>query len=496
MAVSLDENGNYKSMERFLPDQNFSSAIDISFGPDGDLYVLEYGSAWFKGNENAQLVRVEYNAGNRKPVVEVLASKRSGALPFKTQLLSTGTSDYDGDALKYEWRITGGGQTKILRDPNPSLTLSKPGIYKASLTVTDAQGAKATKTLELKAGNEPPAVTVDLAKSNRTFYTPGTTLNYAVMVQDKEDGSLQTGKIKPAQVALSIDYLPLGYDQIDASATHRGADAKAFTSTGQILLAKNDCKSCHMPNKRSVGPSYLEVAKKYKGTPGASESLAQKVIKGGSGVWGDHAMSAHPQLSVTDSRAIVEYILSSGDKKAVVKSMPVKGTYTTKPSEEQKEKGTYILRAAYRDRGTTSMAPIVGEDVVLLRHPSLDPELANTTKGFNKVITPSKAMYMQGNGAYLAYDDIDLTGISAFVFKVNANARVAATGGTIEVRLDTPDGTLAGQTSLVDAKGGMQSPAAELTSASGKHKVYFVFKNDKAGPNQVVLQVLSIDVKL
>jgi cytochrome c len=252
-----------------------------------------------------------------------------------------------------------------------------------------------------------------------------------------------------------------------------------------------------MPNYRSVGPSYLEVAKKYKSTPGAVENLAQKVIKGGSGVWGDHAMSAHPQLSVTDSRAIVEYILSSGDKKAVVKSMPVTGTYTTKPSEEQKEKGTYILRAAYRDRGTASMAPIVGEDVVLLRHPSLDPELADATKGFNKVITPSKAMYMQGNGAYLAYYDIDLTGISAFVFRVNANARVAAAGGIIEVHLDTPDGTLAGQTALVDAKaGGIQTPTAELKGALGKHKVYFVFKNEKAGPNQVVLQVLSIDVKL
>jgi cytochrome c len=496
MSVSLDDNGNYKSMERFLPEQNFSSAIDMDFGPEGDLYVLEYGSAWFKGNENAQLVRIEYNSGNRKPVVEVLASKKNGALPFKTQLLSTGTKDYDGDVLIYEWKIVGGGQTKILREANPTLTLTKAGTYKASLTVTDAQGAKASKSLDLKAGNEPPAVMIDLAKANRTFYFPGTRLSYAVKVQDKEDGSLQSGRITPAQVAFSVDYLPLGYDQIDAAATHRGADMKAFTSTGQILLAKNDCKSCHLPNKRSVGPSYLEVAKKYKGKASSVENLAQKVIKGGSGVWGDHAMSAHPQLSITDSRAIVEYILSVGDKKTVVKSMPIKGTYTTKASEEQKEKGTYILRAAYRDRGTASMTPLIGEDILVLRYPVLDPEFADITKGFNKVITPGKALYMQGNNSFLAYKDIDLNNISGFALRVMANTRTAAAGGIIEVRLDAPDGMLAAQTSLVDSQQrGWQTVIAPLTGVSGKHTVYFVFKNEKAGANQVILQVMSIEVQ-
>lgn len=508
MAVSMDENGNYQGMERFLPEQNFSSAIDMDFGPDGDLYVLEYGSAWFKGNENARLVRIEYNSGNRKPVVEVLASKKNGALPFKTQLLSEGTKDYDGDALKYEWKITGGGQTKILHEANPTLTLAKAGSYKATLTVTDAQGARASKSLELKAGNEPPVVSIDLAKANRTFYFPGTGLSYAVKVQDKEDGSLQSGKILPAQVAMSIDYLPLGYDQIDAAQTHRGADMKAFTSTGQILLGKNDCKSCHMPNKRSVGPSYLEVAQKYKGKSGAVETLAQKVIKGGSGVWGDHAMSAHPQLSVTDARSIVEYIMSTGDKKPAVKSMPLKGAYTTQAAEEQKEKGTYILRAAYRDRGTASMTPLIGEDIVVLRHPSLDPEQSDANKGFNKVITPMKAIYMEGNGAYLAYKDIDLSGVGAFALRVMANSRAAAAGGTVEVRLDAPDGTLIGQTDMVAAdapqqqptagppqRRGLQTAVATLTPTAGKHTVYFVFKNEKAGPTQVILQVSGIEVQ-
>ncbi len=500
MAVSMDENGNYKGMERFLPDYNFSSGIDMDFGPDGDLYVLEYGSAWFKGNENARLVRVEYNAGNRKPVVEVMATKESGALPFKTKLVSTGTKDFDGDALKYEWKITGAGITKILKEANPEITLTKPGLYKAVLTVTDAQGAKTSKSLNLKVGNEPPAVKIDLAGSNKTFYFPGSSLKYAVKVQDKEDGSLQNGRIKPSQIAVSSDYLPLGYDQIDAATTHRGADLQAFTSTGQILINKNDCKSCHMPNKRSVGPSYMEVAKRYKGKPAAVETLAQKVIKGGAGVWGDHAMSAHPQLSVTDSRAMVEYILNMANPKSSVKSAPINGTVAIKTSQDQKEKGTYILRAAYRDRGTAAMTPLVGEEIIVLRYPGLDPELAEQAKGLNIVITPGKAIYMQGDGAFLAYKNIDLTGIKAFTIKAAARGNVAAAGGTIEVRLDSPDGKLVGQTALLPGpapsgtpqRGGNQTLVAELSEASGMHTVYFVFKNDKAGNNQVLMQLSGL----
>lgn len=495
MAVTMDDKGDYQSMERFLPDMNFSSAIDMDFGPEGDLYVLEYGSAWFRGNENARLVRLEYNAGNRKPIAEASATKTKGALPFKTQLLSDGTKDYDGDALKYEWKLTGGGTTKTFTEPNPTVSIAKAGNYKATLTVTDTRGEKSSKTVDIKVGNEPPVVNFDLGGANRTFYFPGTAINYNVKVQDKEDGSLQNGKILPAQVAVSTDYLPLGYDKIDASVTHRGTDAAAFTSTGQILINKNDCKSCHMTNKRSVGPSYQEVAAKYKGKPAAVESLAQKIIKGGAGVWGDHAMSAHPQLSVADSRAMVEYILSLAEKKAAVKSAPVKGEYAIKKADEQKEKGTYILRAAYRDKGTATMTPMIGEDVVVLRYPMLDPEFADETKGFNKMITPVKAMLMEGNGAYLMFKDIDLTEVGGFAIRVAANGRIAATGGTMEVRLDSPDGTLVGSPQTIEVKNGSQNYTMPLVGVSGMHKVYLVFRNEKAGANQAIAQIYSIDVQ-
>ena len=495
MSVTMDENGNYKSMERFAPDLNFSSAIDMKFGPEGDLYVLEYGSAWFKGNENAYLTRVEYNDGNRAPVANAAATKTSGSAPLKTQLSSAGTKDFDGDALKYEWKIVGGGATKILKEENPSLTLAKAGSYKATLTVTDAKGAKATKTIELKVGNEPPVVSFDLSNANKTFYFPGTKLNYQVKVQDKEDGSLSNGKIQASQIAVSLDYMPLGYDQIDIASTQRGADMNAFASTGQLLMNKSDCKSCHMMNKRSVGPSYIEVSNKYRGKNGAVESLAQKVIKGGAGVWGDHAMSAHPNLSVADARAIVEYILTTGEKKSTVKSAPIKGEYEIKAAADQKEKGTYVFRAAYRDKGTASMTPLIGEEVVLLRHPSLNPELADFNKGFNKFITPSKTLNMDGDGSYLAYKDIDMTGIASINFKVNGNMRGSSAGGVIEVRLDAADGTLVGKTDFINfTQRGQNKAVASIAETNGKHTLFFVFRNPAAKPAQTILQPIEMEI--
>ena len=495
MSVTMDENGNYKSMERFVPDLNFSSAIDMQFGPDGDLYVLEYGSAWFKGNENAHLTKIEYNDGNRSPVVNASATKTSGSTPLKTQLSSAGTKDFDGDALTYEWKIIGGGTTKIFKEVNPSLTLVKPGSYKATLTVTDAQGAKSSKTIELKVGNEPPVVSFDLANANKTFYFPGTKLNYQVKVQDKEDGSIANGKIQPSQIAVSLDYMPLGYDQIDIASTQRGADMSAFSNTGQLLMNKSDCKSCHVVNKRSIGPSYLEIANRYKGKAGAVEMLAQKVIKGGVGVWGDHAMSAHPNLSVADARAIVEYILTTGEKKSNVKSAPVKGEYAIKTAADQKEKGTYVFRAAYRDKGTASMSPLVGEEIIMLRYPSLNPELADFTKGFNKFITPAKSLNMDGDGSFLAYKDIDMTGIDSVAIRVNGNMRGSSAGGVIEMRLDNENGTLIGKTSFINfTQRGQNRVLADITDAEGKHTLYFVFRNPNAKPGQTLLQPIEMEM--
>jgi len=59
-----------------------------------------------------------------------------------------------------------------------------------------------------------------------------------------------------------------------------------------------------------VGPAYQDVANKYTASPAVIDTLANKVIKGGSGHWGDVPMSPHPALAMDDAREMVKYILS------------------------------------------------------------------------------------------------------------------------------------------------------------------------------------------
>jgi cytochrome c len=539
MAVTLDEQGNYKSMERFLPEENFSSAIDMKFAPNGDLYVLEYGSAWFRGNDNARIVRIEYNGGNRPPLVQAAASKTGGAIPFNVALSAKGTKDYDGDALSYNWKIASkSGTVKTFTQPDPTLTFDKPGVYNATLTVTDAKGATSSKSIEIKAGNEPPLVAFDVKKGNKSFFFPNQPIDYAVRVSDKEDGSLANGKIAPNQVAVSIDYLPEGFDPIAVAQNHRGTETVARYATGQQLISQNDCKSCHMIDKKSVGPSYTDVARKYKGDVAAVDRLSKKVISGGGGVWGDHSMSAHPQLTSSDATAMVNYIMSLDEKPMAARMYPVQGSFAPKIPDGENGRGGFALRASYTDRGTKFMKPVSSESVVILRSPDLLPENADLKKGTQFTTTPAKSFLAIGNGAYIGYNQIDLTDIGRIDVLAQATTRAGAVGGTIEVRLDSPNGLLIGKTPPINvtnpafpgaatattqrpasatAAGATTAPAstsaapagsspdraamqrrmsqkvtADIMPTTGRHTVYFVFTNSQASADQALMQVVAI----
>lgn len=163
--VTLQPNGDFEQMESFMPHMVLHNCIDMEAGPDGKLYLLEYGTGWFQKNPDAGLSRIDYNP---------IASAATAA---------------------------------------------------------------------------------------------------AVVV--------------------------------DTSASARGPFAAGYALT-QVM----DCKSCHKEDGVSIGPSFKRVAEKYATDKKASVYLGQKIMKGGSGVWGDVAMSAHPNLAKNDMDQIVEYILS------------------------------------------------------------------------------------------------------------------------------------------------------------------------------------------
>lgn len=486
MAVTLDKEGNYVSMERFMPGYKFSNPMDMEFADNGDLYMLEYGSGWFTANDDARLIRIEYNGGNRKPAIEVTADKMGGSIPFNVHLSSKGTKDPDGDALTYSWKVTSkNGYTKNMNEPDAKLTFSKAGVYKTTLTVKDNKGGVSTQSMELTAGNEPPVVSFDMGKSNKTFYVPNKTYNYQVEVKDKEDGSIANGKIKPSDVVVNIDYQAEGFDKAEIVQGHRTAEGSTNVTKGLKLISASDCRSCHADNKKSIGPSYFSVSAKYMGNIAAEEKLTKKVIAGGKGVWGDVPMAAHPKLSTEDAALMIKYIMSLSQPKPKVKSLPVKGTFITKQQPNDKGQGVYIFRATYTDRGANGLPGVAGEETFTLRNAKINPakydEIVDATKmsyGGNNFVIPAKS------GSYISLKQIDLTGLTSIEISASApKAQLNAEGGIIELHIDAPTGKLLGKTPFIgDGVGGFGGKPFSLaiTPTEGTHGIYLVFQNPNA----------------
>jgi cytochrome c len=103
-----------------------------------------------------------------------------------------------------------------------------------------------------------------------------------------------------------------GNDNPTNPSNNKGASSDLMNNPvytkGLELYAKNDCSTCHAINEKINGPSYVEVAKKYNHDEKMVPELAKRIIKGGSGVWGDALMTAHTGLSQEDAEALVRYI--------------------------------------------------------------------------------------------------------------------------------------------------------------------------------------------
>lgn len=503
MAVTMDKDGNYQSMERFMPSYKFSNPIDMEFADNGDLYMLEYGSGWFSANDDARLIRIEYNGGNRKPQLEIVSNKMGGSAPLTLNLTAKGTTDADGDVLTYSWKISSkNGFTKTVSTPDANLTLAKTGIYKATLTVNDGKGGIATQSMDITVGNEPPVLTVELPGGNKSFYSANKPFNYDVKVRDKEDGTLEKG-IDPERVAVNIDYLAEGYDKVAIAQGHRSADASALFAGGKKLIEASDCKACHSVAKKSIGPAYMDVAKKYKDDNSAVERLTKKVIAGGGGVWGETAMAAHPQLSAADASEMVKYILNVSSEAAGGSVLPVKGSYLAKTPADDKGKGVYIVRASYKDKGAKGLPSLSSEQTYVLRNAKVDVhgfdvynDVNKMAFGGNNLAIPSKS------GAYMVLKQTDLNGVSEIHVMASApKPQLNAKGGKVELRLDSPTGKLIGESQFMEASEKMDFKSSQLTVPvklpvpfdKKQHDVYMIFVNPKEASGSLMV-VMGVEV--
>ncbi|MEO3872836.1 PQQ-dependent sugar dehydrogenase [Nonomuraea sp. B12E4] len=189
-------------IEDVLPSITFDNPMDMEFGPDGALYVLEYGDGYFQENEEAQLSRIDYigHTGNRTPVPAAAASVTAGHAPLAVRFTSAGTTDPDGDRLRYAWDFNADGRVDS-RDPQASYTYRENGLYNATLRVTDDEGMSAATSVRIVVGNATPVVELVRPADGDTF-TFGDVVEFEVRVTDDQ----------PVDCAnVTVDYI-LGHD--------------------------------------------------------------------------------------------------------------------------------------------------------------------------------------------------------------------------------------------------------------------------------------------
>ena len=469
-AVTLFKDGTFNKMEPFAPGIVVNNLIDMEFGPDGRLYLLEYGSGWFSQNENSGLSYIEYNGGNRPPVIDhLIVDKTSGKLPLEVNI-RVEAMDREKDTMTYIWEL-GDGSTQETTEPEIAYTFNEAGEYKVMVEVKDDVGASARSTVvPVVAGNSRPEVAIDLSGGNSSFFIAGVPVNYKVSVKDPDGGEA----VDPSNIFVSVDYME-GMDEANMSLGHQEVSAAV---TGKALGLAMDCKTCHKESEASIGPTYTDIAKKYKDDPDAAGYLQNKIINGGNGVWGEVTMPAHPNVTRDEARQLVEYIRSLVGGGTAKKSLPPSGTVVPVPTEGA---NVMVITASYTDNGIGKARPLTGVSSVNLMGSTIPFTPTTKNKGMMPISFNGMDFLLLSSGeSWFSVENIDLKGIKSATIGASWQT-LPTTGIDFEMRLNAPDGRLIGSGSLAKPAAGQPGGIipiplnTELSEKAGA--IYFVYKS-------------------
>jgi PKD repeat protein/plastocyanin len=388
-TATLDSNANAVDVDPFALGTGYKRPMDLDFGPDGSLYVIEWGSGFGGNNADSGIYRIDYTAGDRRPVAHATATPDSGPAPLDVQFSSEGSNDPEGTPLTFAWDFDNNGTTDSTA-ANPSHTYTNPGGYTATLRVTDAGGLTAVDNVQVVVGNTRPVVTIEIPE-NGQFAAFGDKVPYKISVTDAQDGSTGSG-ISCNDVTLNVS---LGHDE-------------------------------HA-----------------------------------------HELSEH-----TGCEGVVDTLLTSGHGDTA-------NVFT-------------VLEAVYTDKGATGSVPLTGRAEAILPPKRKQAEFysstgraANGTGGGDPGVQKEDTADAGGgqnigfieDGDYVSFKPVSLKDIRQLNFRVASGGA----GGTIEVRLDSPTGTLVGTSPQIANTGGWQSwTTVQLpldNPPGGTHELFLVFRN-------------------
>ncbi|MBM3869890.1 MAG: carbohydrate-binding protein [Verrucomicrobia bacterium] len=447
--------------------------VDAQFGPDGCLYLLDYGETW-GGNPDAKLIKISYQWGNLAPIARATVMPTAGREPLQVALSAAGSKDHEGDALKFEWRLHGPTSAATnapgkasASSPAPvaklvastaeaKLTVPQPGNYIVELRVSDDQGASSKTTLPLIVGNTAPSVRF-IAPVDGDFFTPGKPLAYKIAVTDAEDGtSTQNDELMDARVFMTAKF-------------SKGDGKDAVDEPGLALMKQSDCFNCHAVETKVVGPAFLQVANKYRGQAGALDASVQRVIKGSSRVWGEVPMLPHEGLTTDQVQLMVRWVFGLEPGKAGSAMTRGLGGNVTPPTDTSLRFAS--LEATYTDLGRGPAGSLAGRSAVQLRSRRLEAEVSEVSGA--KV--SGNHIGSINHGHSVKFTSLNLADTASVTVRVASGG----VGGNIEFRSGSATGELLA-TLKVENTGkwdAWKDVTTELKPPPGRGDVVAVFVN-------------------
>ena len=375
-VVKMDTQGNILSNDILSPSVfpvDEVGFIDMKIGPDGHMYILEYGAGCCPDNVGTgKLVRVDYIGivTNSSPVVVLTADPDNGSLPLNVNFSSTGTFDPDGDPLTYEWDFEGDG-TIDSNIENPTFNYTVGGQYNVQLRVSDDQGGVSISNTTIHAGNNATSFNF-VSPPDGGLIGWNDDISFEVTASDLEDGSIDCSNLN---VVPSIGHLNHFHDDltIDGCLKDITLDPLDHNIYGEMDIFY------------VLGVNYTD-----QGGLAAFDQIR-----------------LHPKLKEAE-------FYDSQDGTALISNNDPWGG---------------------------------GNEAIRVNHDS-----------------------------YISFEGRNLLGISSVKYRVAS----AGVGGTIELRLDGPTGTLLSTTNVTPT--GAWNSWTEVESAiadpGGKHDLFFVFKNN------------------
>ena len=439
--------------------------VHAIFGNDGCLYLMDYGETW-GANHDSGIYKISYLRGSLPPYLHVAATNSQGPLPLAVGLSAEGSRDPQGGPLQYQWKLKPGD--KILGTTEKlTANLTEAGNFTIELTIKNNGGKEATTTIPVVAGNHAPQLKF-VEPQNGDFFLPGKKINYAVSIQDVEDGNSEA---KPME---------FGARTLVTTRAITNDGKGEPTDPGLNLMRQSDCFNCHAIETTLVGPNLLAIADRYRNKPEAPELLNKKVRMGGSGVWGQVPMLPHLQHTEDEVAIMLRWILSLEAGKtgpALVRGLTGQLTAPTSNKVTQ-----WALEASYTDAGAPPAGALTSQIAITLRPPRMEAE--DSEFHGPQIIGGANASGKKGVGAinhghWIRFANVNFKDLKSFT----ARTASGGVGGKIEFHLDQTTGPLLGSVDVPNTGNWdkWQEAVLKIAPVEGHHDLILLFVNPGKG---------------